>query len=78
PETNIEFFLVKPAQVRITVYNVRGQMVRVLTEGYYEQGVHNVLWDGKTESGSRAGSGMYFYNMKSGDYTSTKKMILLK
>jgi hypothetical protein len=78
PETNIEFSLIKPSQVRISVYNAKGQRVRLLTDRYYEQGVHNVIWDGKTDNGTTTGSGMYFYRMESGDYVSTKKMILLK
>ena len=43
-----------------------------------DSGFHKVVWDGKDENGKSVSSGIYFYKMNTGEYTSTKKMILMK
>ena len=62
----------------INVFNIRGQKVKTLVNNHCTAGTHSVVWDGKSDSGKEVKSGIYFYNMKSGKFTSTKKMILLK
>ncbi|MCD4650296.1 MAG: T9SS type A sorting domain-containing protein [Candidatus Cloacimonetes bacterium] len=78
PETYINFALKKAGHVLIDIYNAKGQHVSTLINADMEAGSHSVVWDGKNESGRSVKSGVYFYRMKSGRYTSTKKMILLK
>jgi len=64
--------------VSMDIYNVRGHKVRSLVSGYFDSGEHSVVWDGTDDSGRSVASGIYFYRMKAGDYTATKKMILMK
>ncbi|KQC05236.1 MAG: hypothetical protein APR54_00035 [Candidatus Cloacimonas sp. SDB] len=78
PETNIFFTLAEGSEVELTIYNIKGQMIRTLTEGTYGMGQHSVQWDGKDESGTAVTSGVYFYKITAGSYNSMKKMILLK
>jgi hypothetical protein len=73
PTTQIEFNLPEAAQVNLTVFNVRGQKVTTLVDGYLDAGPHTVTWD----AGDNA-SGMYFYRLQAGDFVQSKKMLLLK
>ncbi len=78
PDTNITFELKKTGFVTLEIYNVKGQKVRTLINSELDEGAHQVLWDGTEESGKTVTSGFYFYKLKSGQYASTKKMILMK
>jgi len=78
PDTNIEFYMAEPGLVSIDIYNIRGQRIRTLVNETYESGTHRVLWNGEDEDGRSVGSGVYFYNMRSGNYIETKKMIMIK
>ena len=73
PTTEISFSLPDPADVRLEIYNIMGQRVEMLAEGYYEAGDYNVLWDG-----SDVASGVYFYRLDAGTYSAVKKMVLVK
>ncbi|MDD2331543.1 MAG: T9SS type A sorting domain-containing protein, partial [Candidatus Cloacimonetes bacterium] len=78
PSTTIHFSIKDSAPVRIEVYNILGQRVRTLVNETKKAGVHSVTWNGTDDSGRNVSSGIYFYRMNSGKYTSTKKMIMLK
>jgi len=83
PETWIPFQLSQDAEVRLTIYDVTGNTVRKmelghLTSGSYSQTEKEIYWDGKTETGEQVGSGTYFYQLQAGDYTATRKMVILK
>jgi len=78
PSTTISFDIVSAGAVNVSVYNVRGQRVRVLVDKYMPVGEHNVAWDGLDEHGSAVGSGVYLYRMSAGGYSSVKKMVLMK
>jgi len=78
PETSIKMALKTDGLVRMDIYNVRGQKIRTLVNEYMEAGNHDIIWTGDDDNGQKVGSGVYFYNMKFGKYTSTKKMILMK
>ena len=52
--------------------------MKTLVNRNYSAGDHSVIWSGSDDNGNDVVSGVYFYNMKSGKYTSTKKMILMK
>jgi flagellar hook assembly protein FlgD len=62
----------------LTIYNILGQKVKTLFEGYQEAGFKIVNWDGKDERGKDLASGIYFYQLKAGEVTQTKRMVLLK
>ena len=78
PATRIEYALEKPGQVTLTIFNVLGQKVRELVNARQESGVYKVNWDGADDNNARVASGMYFYRLKRGEQTLTRKMILLK
>ena len=73
PTTTINFTLVREGQVSIDVFNVAGQKVATLANDVMTAGSHSVSWDA-----NGIAAGVYFYTVKSGDYSKTMKMTLLK
>ena len=78
PETNIRFSLKDAAPVSIEIYNVKGQMVRKLVNEVKAAGDHVAVWNGTDNNGRAVSSGVYYFKMNTGKYSSTKKMILMK
>jgi len=78
PGTTIEFDLARRSDVCVEVINVLGERVRNLVETSLPAGVHTVEWDGKNDNGHSVATGVYFYRITAGDFTETKKMLLLK
>jgi hypothetical protein len=73
PNTQIEFILIEPSKVDLAVYNLLGQRIATLAEGYHDAGSYVVEWDA-----SSAASGVYFYRLETESGSVTKKMTLLK
>lgn len=73
PSTSIEFHLPAGGYARLEIYNSQGQLVDVLVDGYLNKGSHLAVWNTNTVS-----SGPYFYRFRSGGFTQTRKMLLLK
>jgi PKD repeat protein len=78
PTTTIPFDIESGCDVTLKIYNMQGQLIRTLVEGFKEAGTYNVLWDGNDERGRDVGTGSYIYNIVAGEHTSTKRMILMK
>ena len=78
PETRLTFSLPNEQEIELTVYNLKGQKVRLLVSGQLSAGQHSVVWEGKDDNGKPVGSGLYFYKLKTKDKELTKKMLLLK
>lgn len=78
PETTIEFGIKENSNVLIEIYNIKGQKVKTLINGFREAGYHSVIWNGKDNSGKPVASGLYFYRMRTDNYSKIRKMILLK
>ncbi len=78
PATTIQYELPVASQVRLRVFDVAGKLVRTLVNEQRPAGVHSVVWQGENESGHPVTSGVYVYVIKAGDYTETRKMILLR
>lgn len=78
PVVNISYSLSKESQVILEVFNVKGKRVAILVNGFQRGGEHRVIWDGKDYQGSEAAAGVYFYRLKTDEYESIRKMILLK
>ncbi|NMC44454.1 MAG: T9SS type A sorting domain-containing protein, partial [candidate division Zixibacteria bacterium] len=78
PETKIAFTVPKASAVKIEVFNLLGQRVRLLVDQYYPAGSYVTSWNGTDDAGSMAATGVYFYRFTAGDVTETKKMVLLK
>jgi flagellar hook assembly protein FlgD len=64
--------------VTVEVYNVSGQRTATLVDEDMDAGAHEVLWRGRSDSGEPVGSGIYFYRITVGEFSSSRKMILLK
>ena len=78
PSTTIAFSIARDTDVELTIYDVRGALVRTLLDRHSQRGIHRVQWDGRNESGEAVASGVYFYRLNAGSFTSTKKMVMLK
>jgi len=78
PSTTIDYTVEKDGFVNLTIYNLMGQKVRVLVNEERKKGNYSVRWNGKDDEREKLPAGVYFYVLKTGDYTSSKKMILLK
>ncbi|MBI3873105.1 MAG: T9SS type A sorting domain-containing protein [candidate division Zixibacteria bacterium] len=75
--TVIPVALKNASEWSLNIYNVAGQVVRTFN-GSSEAGTVNVAWDGRSSDGTSVASGMYFYRVNAGDFSATKKMVLLK
>ncbi|MCF7919969.1 MAG: choice-of-anchor J domain-containing protein [Candidatus Cloacimonetes bacterium] len=78
PVTNLSYSLKETGPVVLEIYNVKGQKVTTLVNEIQEAGVYRLTWMGNDDNGTPVSSGMYFYTMKTGDYTTSKKMVLMK
>jgi flagellar hook assembly protein FlgD len=64
--------------VEISIYNIKGQLVKVLVNDFKNAGEYSAIWDGRDSIGNQVSSGIYFYKLKTGNFEKTKKMILMK
>ena len=83
PETWIPYQLAKPAKVTLTIYNMRGVVIRELKVGHQAAGVYTsrsraIHWDGRNNIGEKVATGAYFYTLKAGDFSATRKMLIRK
>jgi len=83
PETWIPFMLKHNANVSLSIYDMQGQLVRQIELGYLPAGVYAdrgkaAYWDGVNQYGERTASGYYFYQLRAGDFTATRKMLVIK
>ena len=83
PETWIPYRLAEDAFVTLTIYDLSGGVVRRIDVGHriasaYENQSKAVYWDGRNDVGERVASGVYFYVLTAGDYSATRKMVILK
>ena len=78
PETTIRFELPNLAVMSLEIFALPGQRLRTLVSRELPAGVHRVVWDGRDGRGEPAGSGVYFYRLKVGAASLTRRMLLLK
>jgi len=80
PSTTIAFDIPEGQKVHVTlnVYNMRGQLVRSLVNEVRNEGAYQIQWDGMDNNGGKVSSGVYFYRIKAGDFSNTRKMVILK
>lgn len=78
PRTTIEFSLEKGSMVRLEVFNLLGQKVHELADGYYQSGVYSVIWNAIDAHGKEMPSGIYFYVLTTGSDLASGKMVLLR
>ena len=78
PSTKIAYSLPEAGPVRLAVYNLLGQEVRLLVDEVKAAGFQAVVWDGRDGRGHAVASGVYLYRLRAGAFTEARKMILLK
>ena len=83
PETWIPYQLAEPADITLTIYAVNGTVVRTLALGHKAVGIYQnksraAYWDGNNEVGESVASGVYFYTLRAGEFTATRKMLIRK
>lgn len=78
PKTTIRFALAANEHVHLSVYDLGGRLVKTLVDEPMVAANHEVVWDGKDNSGARVASGVYFYKLVAGDFNATEKMVMLK
>ncbi len=83
PETWIPFHLSKPTNVTLTIYDIKGSIVRTLDlghqrAGFYQSQSRAAYWDGRNPVGEPVASGVYFYTLTASDFTATRKMLIMK
>lgn len=77
-ETKIRFTLPRAVQLKLEIYNLQGQRVRVLVNGQLPGGRHTAAWDGRDDSGRALNSGVYWCRIEAEAFTKTQRVILLK
>ena len=83
PETWIPYRLAEDADVSLTIYDVNGAVVRDIDIGHqtaavYETRAKAIYWDGRNQFGEQVASGLYFYHLSAGDFSGTRRMVILK
>jgi len=78
PKTTIGFALPAATRVTLDIYSATGQRVTRLVDEVLPAGQQQVIWSGADEAGRAVGSGVYFYRLQAGDWSETRKMMLIK
>ena len=78
PQTNVSFDLPKAQHVSLEVYNILGQRVQTLANGSYEAGRYTYTWNGTNSKGENVPSGIYFYSLRTDEFSKTNKMMLIR
>jgi flagellar hook assembly protein FlgD len=78
PQTTIAYQLPQAGPVRLTLYNVAGQVVRRLVDQEQAAGRYHVVWDGKDDQGRDMVSGVYLYRMQAAPFQQTRRLVLVK
>ena len=83
PETWIPYQLAAPAEVKLTIYDMNGGVVRRLEVGHQAAGIYQsrnraLYWDGRNDHGEFVASGLYFYTLRAGEFGATRKMLIRK
>jgi len=78
PTTRILYTVATSSRIRIDVYDVSGRRVRALVDATQPAGEKSVIWDGRNDQGEISASGVYFYRLRAGKFTETRKMVLLR
>jgi hypothetical protein len=78
PSTNIQYSLSKPSQVKLSIYNLLGQEIKLLKNAFQNAGEYSLVWDATDNENNPVSSGMYFYSLETNNQTLQKKMMYIK
>jgi hypothetical protein len=74
----IRYELPEERAVSLRVFNVMGQLVATLADGPRPAGFHAVAWDGLDDGGRRVASGIYYYRLDTGDFSATRRLLVIR
>ncbi len=77
-KTYISYQLAQPGHTTLKVYNLNGQLVRTLVDASQPAGYYDISWDARDDAGRRVAAGVYLYKVTSGNYTESRKMVVMK
>jgi hypothetical protein len=78
PQTKIEYEIGSSGHAKVEIFNLKGEHVNTLVNGWHFHGLHKVVWDGKDNNGMQVPSGTYIYRLSSADVSFSKRVTLLK
>ena len=78
PITTLRYDIPENSHVTITIYDMLGRQVKTLINQTQNPGYKSIIWDATNDYGKTMGAGVYLYQIHTGKFTQTKKMILLK
>ena len=78
PETTIKYYIPEDNDIELNIYNIRGEKVRHLYNGYKKSGYYSIIWNGKSDTGVELSSGIYILNFKYGNNVINNKMVKIK
>lgn len=78
PSTLIRYSLPAPGPAEIRIYDSQGRTVRLLARGSQEAGEHEVVWDGRNDADELLASGVYYYDIKTGQGSDQRKAVLIR
>ncbi|MCP4726837.1 MAG: T9SS type A sorting domain-containing protein [bacterium] len=78
PETTIKFSIPKLEHVKLEIYSITGRLVKVIADRQYPAGENAIRWNGTNSVGAKVASGIYIYRIQAGNFTATKRMMLIK
>jgi len=78
PSTTISYSLAETGHIKISIFNIKGQLVKTLINEVQESGIHSVAWNGEDTMANHVSSGIYFYKMETKQRSDVKKMLLIK
>jgi len=76
--TTICYSIAKPGRISVKVYDIAGKYIRTLEEGKKEAGIYSVNWNGCDFTGTKAPTGIYFIQLRSGNFTGIRKIIFVR
>ena len=77
-EITVDLTVERPTEINISIYDLRGRLIRTLQRGLLAAGSHLVTWKGRDQRGAAVGSGVYLCRMVADDYAGHLKLVLLK
>jgi hypothetical protein len=75
-KTTFTFQLARESKVRLEIYNIKGDLVKVLVDLQMPGGMHQIVWDNRSANGTKASSGIYFYRLKLNYFMQTKQLVV--
>jgi hypothetical protein len=78
PSTVIRYSLIKPSQVKLSIFNLVGQEIKKLKDAYQNTGEYSMVWDATDDENNPVSSGVYYYKLETNDMHHYKKMVLVR